>query len=130
MPQPLCTGTMLACTFGVAPSVFVAEPLPGAPMILGAMPAATILQMLPDNIPPFGMCQSMANPEVASATAAAQGVLTPMPCTPLVAAPWAPPATSLFSNMQPVATVASICECSFGGVISVTTPIPGPAETT
>jgi hypothetical protein len=115
---------------GVAPSVFVATPLPGAPMVLGAMEAATMDQTLPANIPPFGMCQSMANPSVASATAAAQGVLTPMPCTPTVVAPWAPPSVCALSNNIPIATVSSICNCAFGGVVSVSTPVAGPLETT
>ena len=124
MPQPLCTGSILQCSMGLTPSVFVADPLPGAPMVLGAMPAATIIQTLPNNIPPFGMCKSMANPAVAAATSAAMGTLTPMPCTPLVVAPWMPPATSTLSNMLPVATVSSRCVCAFGGSISVTPRCP------
>jgi hypothetical protein len=130
MPQPLCTGTTLQCSMGAAPSVFVAQPLPGSPMILGAMATATIVQTLPANILPFGMCQSPANPAVASATAAAMGVLTPMPCLPMVVTPWAPPSTTTAHAMLPIATVASKCMCAYGGVISVTAPIPGPAQTT
>lgn len=130
MPQPLCTGAVLKCSMGVAPSVFVADPLPGAPMVLGAMAAGTIIQILPSNILPFGMCQSMENPAVAAATAAAMGALTPMPCTPLVVAPWVPPAVSTLSNMVPVATVSSKCMCAFGGMIAVDVPVPGPGETT
>ncbi|NUQ72818.1 MAG: DUF4280 domain-containing protein [Polyangiaceae bacterium] len=130
MPQPLCTGTTLQCTMGAAPSVFVAQPLPGAPMILGAMPAGTIAQTLPVNIPPFGMCQSPSNPAVASATAAAMGVLTPMPCVPMVITPWAPPSITTSHAMLPVATVASKCACAYGGVISATVPVAGPAQTT
>lgn len=130
MPKPLCTGTTLQCSMGAAPSVFVARPAPGAPQILGAMHAATIDQILPANILPFGMCQSMANPSVASATAAAQGTLTPMPCTPMVATPWAPPAVSSFNTMIPLATVSSKCVCSFGGTISAAVPVLGPADST
>ena len=38
------------------------------------------------------MCQSMMNPQVIAATAAAMGVLTPQPCTPATVVPWLPPA--------------------------------------
>ena len=97
-------------------------------MILGALPAATIIQVLPTNILPFGMCKSPANPAVAAATAAALGVLTPMPCLPVAAGPWAPPSLVTHINMLPMATVASKCICAFGGLISVSTPVPGPAD--
>ena len=130
MPLPLCTGALLNCTMGLTPTVFTANPLPGAPMILGSMPAATIDQVLPTNILPFGMCSSPANPAVAAATAAALGVLTPAPCLPTPAGPWAPPSMVARVNMIPLATVASKCICAFGGLISVTAPIPGPADST
>ncbi|MDR1268431.1 MAG: DUF4280 domain-containing protein, partial [Planctomycetaceae bacterium] len=52
---------------------------------------ATILDNKPIvNLATFGVCSSLANPMVAVATAAALGVLTPMPCIPATVAPWAP----------------------------------------
>jgi hypothetical protein len=131
MPQPLVTGTMLQCSFGAAPSVFNALPKPGVPMDLGALPCATIEEIAPIvNIPPFGMCNSMANPTVASATAAALGVLTPMPCVPATAAPWAPPAITTIAGGLPLATVNSKCMCNWGGVISAQPNIVGPPDVT
>ncbi|MFS8067842.1 MAG: PAAR-like protein, partial [Byssovorax sp.] len=62
MPLPLCTGTMLSCTMSLTPTAFIANPLPGAPMINGIVPAATIDQVLVTNIPTFGMCTSPTNP--------------------------------------------------------------------
>ena len=72
---------MIMCTFGLAPSTLsVVAPRP----IVEGRPVATITDVAPGaNIAPFGMCQSLANPTVAAATAAALGVLTPMPCVPV-----------------------------------------------
>ena len=126
MPLPLVTGTLLKCSMGLAPTVFTSTPLPGLPLVNGALPAATVDQFLPMmNIPPFGMCQSMANPQVAAATAAAMGALTPMPCIPNVIAPWVPPAISTFASALPLATVSSKCVCMWGGMIEASPTIPG-----
>ena len=123
MPELLTTGCVLTCTFGITPSVFITEPLPGKPVIEGALDAATIMDIIPfDNILPFGMCESLANPEVAAATAAALGVLTPMPCVPLIPDPWEPPSLMMFYEALPLATVESKCLCAWGGEISVDAP--------
>ena len=81
-------GTVLQCSFGMAPSVL--NVLPTA-RVISSMPMASIADCVPlVNIMPFGMCSSMANPTVAAATAAAMGALTPMPCIPLIAGTWMP----------------------------------------
>ena len=62
-------GASMTCSFGMAPSIL--NVLPTA-KTMSAMPLATISDNIPFvNIVPFGMCQSMANPMVAAATAAA-----------------------------------------------------------
>lgn len=74
------------------------------------------------NILPFSMCTSIANPVVASATAAALGVLTPMPCIPVTVAPWAPGSPTVMIANMPALNNSSKCMCSYGGVISINTP--------
>src|SRR5689334_18782068 len=88
MAQQVSMGAMMKCSFGLAPSSLIVP----VPTVLGqGPPAANIMDNKPmANIPPFGMCQSPANPPVAAATAAALGVLTPMPCVPVIPAPWVP----------------------------------------
>lgn len=130
MPHPLCTGTMLSCSMGIAPAVFTATPRPGALLVLGSMHSATIDQITPANVPPFGMCRSQANPAVAAATAAAMGTPTPAPCVAVIASPWAPPAVTPTQSAMPTATVNSRCNCAFGGSISVANPVLGPAQAT
>ena len=127
MPQCVTTGSMCECTFGVAPSVLNAVPPGGA---LGDnMPVMTMDMIIPMvNILPFGMCDSLANPEVASATAAAMGVLTPMPCVPVVVDPWAPPSPTVNIAGMPAVVETSICECAWGGVIAVTEMAPSLIE--
>jgi hypothetical protein len=74
------------------------------------------------NILPFGMCSSPSNPTVASATAAALGVLTPMPCVPVTAAPWAPGSPTVLLANQPALNNTSKLMCNWGGVISISMP--------
>jgi hypothetical protein len=61
----------------------------------------------------------LANPTVASATAAAMGVLTPMPCTPVIPAPWAPGSPTCLIGNMPALNNTSMCNCAYGGVISI-----------
>lgn len=124
MAEMLTTGCLLKCSQGMTPSVFIALEMPGKPVILGAMTTATIMEIAPfENILPFGMCKSLANPEVAAATAAADGDLTPMPCVPVVPAPWEPPSEILFYAGLPLATVQSKCLCTWAGEIAVEEPV-------
>ncbi len=120
MPQHVCTGAMMQCSFGVAPSSFVATP---KMVMTSYMPAANIMDNVPmTNVMPFGMCTSPANPMVAAATAAAMGVLTPMPCIPNTPAPWVPGApTVLVANMPALDNTCKLM-CIWGGVIQFTMP--------
>ena len=119
-PQ-VCSGATLQCSFGAAPSML--NVLPTNRMLTGGMPAANIMDHIPlVNIMPFGMCMSMANPMVAAATAAALGVLTPMPCIPATATPWIPGApTMLLGNMPSLDSNCSLM-CNWAGVIKVVMP--------
>lgn len=47
------------------------------------------------------LCQSLANPTVATATAAALGVLTPMPCMPVIPTPWLPGSSTVLIHNFP-----------------------------
>ena len=120
MAMHVCMGAMMQCSMGMAPSSLVPTP---KTVMTSNMVAANILDHIPIvNIPPFGMCQSPANPMVAAATAAALGVLTPMPCIPNTVAPWAPgAATVLLANMPALDDVSKLT-CLWGGMISVSMP--------
>lgn len=117
MAQFVTMGAMLQCSFGMAPSTLSVV---GLRPMAGNVPMANVMDFAPMlNIPPFGMCQSMANPTVASATAAAMGVLTPMPCIPVITAPWAPAGMAKVCNM-PALLANGKCICAYGGQISIT----------
>jgi len=113
-------GAMMQCSFGVAPSTLMVLPVN---RVLATTPAANIMDNKPlMNVLPFGMCTSPANPTVAAATAAALGVLTPMPCIPATAAPWIPGCLKVLIGNMPALTSDSKLLCSYGGVIQVITP--------
>jgi hypothetical protein len=112
---------MMMCTFGMAPSSLVV--LPTNRVLTQQVPDANIMDHIPmTNIMPFGMCMSIANPMVASATAAAMGVLTPMPCIPATVAPWVPGAPTVLLGMMPTLDNTCTLMCMWAGVITFTTP--------
>jgi hypothetical protein len=117
----VCTGASLQCSFGIAPSTLMV--LPVNRTMVGGPPMANIMDNKPFvNILPFGMCNSIANPTVAAATAAALGVLTPMPCIPVTVAPWMPGSPTVLIGNIPVLTAQSQLICAWGGVIQITFP--------
>jgi hypothetical protein len=114
----VCTGAMMQCSFGVAPSALNVLP---SNCVLTGTPAANIMDHQPIvNVPPFGMCSSLANPTVAAATAAALGVLTPMPCVPMTTSPWIVGAPTVLIGNMPALNDSSKLMCNWGGVIQLT----------
>jgi len=110
----------MLCSFGMAPSSLMVLPLN---RVLTQTPAANIMDNKPFmNIMPFGMCTSLANPMVAAATAAALGVLTPMPCIPVIPAPWAVGAPTVLIGNMPALNNNSKLMCAYGGVIQILSP--------
>jgi hypothetical protein len=121
MPKLVVNGAKLSCDQGIAPSTLTVLPLGLA--AADEQPAATIMDNKPIvNIAPFGMCQTMANPQVAAATAAAMGTLTPMPCIPVIEAPWSPGASITTINEVQALSDDSKCSCAWSGNISITDP--------
>lgn len=120
MPLMVRMGAMMQCTFGAAPAtLIVVDPA----TVTENAPAANIMDHKPIvNIPTFGMCSSIANPTVAAATAAALGVLTPMPCIPATAAPWVPGSPTVLIRNMPALDQSCQCLCSFAGVITFSNP--------
>jgi len=121
MAMQVCMGAMMRCSFGMAPSSLVV--LPANRTFTQEQPDANIMDHVPlVNIMPFGMCMSVANPAVAAATAAALGVLTPMPCVPATPAPWTPGAPTVLLANFPTLDNTSQLMCLWGGVIMFVNP--------
>ncbi len=113
-------GAQLKCAQGTSPSKLVLKP---GIATADDKPVATVMDFLPmANIQPFGMCQTQANPQVAAATTAAQGALTPQPCIPIVTAPWSPGSSVSSVEDKKLLTEDSTCNCQWTGQISITDP--------
>ena len=115
MPKQVVNGAMMQCSFGAAPSSLIV--LPANRVMVNYMPAANIMDYIPMvNIMPFGMCTAPSNPAVI----AALGV--PVPCMPVIPAPWTPGSPAVLIGYMPALNDTSQCMCAWGGAISITFP--------
>jgi hypothetical protein len=112
--------SLIKCSFGLVPTPLIV--LPDRTVLASSMLMGNITDFKPmANIMTFGMCTSMANPQVMTATIMALGVLTPMPCVPIVVAPWITAAVNVMAT-APVLDQTSISMCIWAGVITVLQP--------
>jgi hypothetical protein len=119
MPLWVVDGAVMACTMGTTPAQLGV--LPRHMADVEGHPKATIMDHQPQvNIRPFGMCISPANPQVAAATAAAAGVLTPQPCMPMTSSPWMPGNMVVSLGGEPGLDDTCTCMCNWMGTIGIT----------
>ncbi len=114
MANPVVQTSICMCSFGMAPCPLMVSSQ--QTVMVSNMLQATIMD---NKMPTFGMCSSLANPTVSAATAAAYGVLTPMPCVPAIAAPWVPGAPTVLVGGKPLLNNTSKLMCNYGGIIQV-----------
>ena len=118
-------GTKLTCPFAMGgQSALMTDP--SRKVFVEGPQMANIMDFKPmQNIPTFGMCNNMANPQVAAATAAALGVLTPQPCVPNILAPWSPGKADVLVEGIPALLSTDTVLCAWAGKLTV---IPEPPE--
>ena len=127
MSQAVVVGANCMCSFGTTPAPL--KVTSQSAVVIGGSPAATIQDSgAMTNVGPFGMCTTLSNPQVASATTAALGVLTPQPCTPMPAGTWIPTQQTALINGKPALTQDCKMVCAYAGQITIT--LPGQASVT
>ncbi len=110
-------GAMCKCSFGTTPSAL--SVIPKSRVFASNAPIASISDFVPMvNIKPFGQCLTITNPVVAAATAAKLGVFTPVPCVPVVVAPWIPSKPTVLGVLHS----EDMCMCTWGGIIKIMFP--------
>lgn len=118
MPKMVVDGAKVRCSMGSIPSVLIVSD--ESPVASDDKPVATVNDHIPKrNLITFGMCRSQSNPQVASATTAALGALTPQPCIPMTTEAWSPGAPLAVSRDVNVLTDDSTCKCKWEGVIDI-----------
>lgn len=119
LSEQVAMGATLRCSMGMSPCSLVVLPGKRVNNSSGALASANVDDHQPANIPTFGLCQSMSNPSVSSATAAASGVLTPMPCVPNIASPWFPGSVKVKIANRAALMKSDTCMCSYGGSVTI-----------
>jgi hypothetical protein len=123
VPPLVSSGAMISCSMAMPPTPMPLEAPPMGTPVTAGTPAANIQAFVPmENIPSFGMCGTPSNPQVAAATSAAMGVLTPQPCVPVTTGPWAPGAMKVTVDGMPALHTGCMCMCMWGGEITIVSP--------
>ncbi|HJP88758.1 MAG TPA: DUF4280 domain-containing protein [Candidatus Limnocylindrales bacterium] len=112
-------GALIKCSQAFPPGQTSLVVMPTHMADSGNQPIATTQDIMPANIPTFGMCNTEANPAVAAATSAASGVHTPAPCMPNVVGPWMPGSAKTTVGPYKALTKDSTCKCAYTGEISI-----------
>ena len=104
----------IKCSYGSAPVPFIVE---NPSYMVGETPGGTIGDAIPfTNIPTFGQCRCMDNPE--NAAYAATKVYAP--CVPMTES-WIPDVPTITVGGLPILDKATKCMCDWGGEIGVET---------
>lgn len=121
MKPVIVQGTLLKCGFGNAPTPIMVMP---DKKVNAMLPVAVKTDHIPFlNIFSFGMCSNPANPLVAAATAAALGVLTPMPCIPCTTQDWTGACSKVKVRGKEALNMDSKLSCLYGGSIQAAAPV-------
>lgn len=114
----VCSGATMRCSMGTSQAKLTVLPL--RTVFLTGQPMANISDHLTMvNLAPFGRCRSLGFPATASATAAAHGKLTPMPCRHNTPFPWMGGKNDYIIKGEPALLKSSTCSCMWGGTISI-----------
>jgi len=117
----VCNGATMQCLWGNTTATLII--FPEKKCVGEKQPMANIMDHKSlVNIMPFGLCSSLSNPAVSSATSAAQGVLTPQPCIPNTLVPWDSGKTDILIKKMPGLTELSQLRCEWCGMITITDP--------
>jgi hypothetical protein len=107
----------IKCSYGSAPMPYVVE---NPSYMVGEAPGGTISDAIPfANIPTFGQCMCMDNPE--NAAFEETGVYAP--CVPMTEE-WIPDVPNITFQGLPILDKGSTCMCDWGGEITVETVPP------
>ena len=118
MPNYVCNGAKMMCTFGASPGSL--SVLPANRIQMEGNPAACIMDFAPMvNVGDFGLCSSLVNPVVAAATAKNLGVLEPQKCIPVIVSPWMPGKPDALMANQPALMDFCLNTCAYFGIVTI-----------
>ena len=117
MKKVVLEGDICKCSNGNAPCPLVVTS--SGRMTCGRRKVAVKTDASIANLASFGMCNTLANPAVAAATAANNGVLTPQPCVPALTGSWNGTAGKLNVGGMAAVLESSTAICSYAGNISI-----------